>query len=193
MPVLTPGHQLPTVIGSDRPCDVTDTLCALRARINVLLNSYDNTINRTVTAVPAAMMWRAIGDGTVGVSPDIVLPFTRVGIDTDNMINLAADARKITIQRPGFYMLAANARIFVSGIQNTQEFGLYLQGGFSSSADTAGSTISRIGIRTFCSIADMRQCFEGDTLSVLASSTDDPNGTQIEESYFAAYWVADGF
>lgn len=192
MPTLTTGHQLPTVVGADRPCDATDTLCALRDRLNVLLDDYDNTINRTVTAVPAAMIWRDIADvPNPTVSPDLRLPFTRLGIDTDNMVNLALDARTITVRTDGLYIMAANCQIDPVGIQNNQLFALILNGGTKSASDMGGTTISRTTSRMYAAVAELRWCFAGDVLSVTASSTDDPAGTAIEYAWFAAYWVAD--
>jgi hypothetical protein len=194
MPTLTTGHQLPTIAGADRPCDATVTLCALRDRLNVLLNDYDNTINRTVTAVPAAMIWRELTDlPNPTVSPDIHVPFTRLGIDTDNMVNLALDARAITVRTAGVYIMAANCQIDPVGIQNNQLFELILNGGNKSSSDMGGTTISRTTSRMYAAIAELRECFPGDVLSVTASSTDDPAGTAIEFAWFAAYWVADAF
>lgn len=194
MPYFTSGHALPTIAGADRPCDAPATLCALRDRLNVLLNDYDSQINRSVDAVPCAMLYRSSVDGVIfAPSPagDFAMPFSRVYIDTDNMTNLAADARTITIRTPGRYWVNGYVK-GVSAAQPNQLMSIFVQGGsFAGYMPGMSFLVSNTTFNLMGSVADSRQCSAGDQLSLLVSDTDDVNGTDIAEAFFAVYWHSD--
>lgn len=194
MPYFTSGHALPTIAGADRPCDAPATLCALRDRMNVLLNDYDNQINRSVSTVPCAMMYRTSADGSITApSPagDFALPFARVYIDTDNMTNLAADARVFTVRTPGRYWVSTYVKA-VSSAQPNQLVSAFVQGGsFAGYLPGISFVVQNNTFNLMGSTTDARQCSVGDQLSVLISDTDDVGGTDIAEAMFAIYWHSD--
>lgn len=205
MPVLTPGHGLPTVIGSDRPCDVDTTLCALRDRLNVLLDGYQTTIDQAVDAVPAARMSRP---SAFGAPPppegNVLLPFTNVDFDNAGMTNLSFNSHVFTIPKLGRYWMSATLVITTrtgstvfDQMSISIEGGSYLQGpavvfpagigpGVTMDVKPPGGGNPAVAL----SISDIRGGFPGDqiALRLLPGTSVGTADVTVIEAQMAVWW-----
>lgn len=108
---------LPYFEGSDSPCLNTGTVCEpstvwcdFANTVEAKLTSFDEVIARTATSVPIAWaetrtsVTQAVGGG------DILAALDTVRIDTDNMVNLDANASGFLFNTPGLYLIWAWAQ-----------------------------------------------------------------------------------
>jgi hypothetical protein len=107
MVAYTSNYCLPCLEGSDSPCLNTGTVCEpsnvwcdLVNIVETQLNSMDSVIARTQAAIPLASV---TGNTAETFSPATVI-WDTVEYDTDNMVNLSADATAIIPTRSGLYM-----------------------------------------------------------------------------------------
>lgn len=111
---------LPYFECSDSPCLNTGTVCEpstvfcdLADSLEVILNSFDETVNRTATGVPFAKVAltspqvETVTSGTFAfrINWDAVLA------DNDDMVNLDSDAQFVKITRPGIWWV----ELYVTG------------------------------------------------------------------------------
>lgn len=100
---------LPCMEGTDSPCVNTGSLCEPSTPFcdtaNILeqqLNLIDSIIGRTTVSIPMASVLTS-GDS----QPGDPFEWEIVDYDTDNMVDLDANASVITPQRDGIYMFSA--------------------------------------------------------------------------------------
>jgi hypothetical protein len=119
MTTCTPIYGLDYPTGSDRPCDINDTFCALINQVELELDRLDSVVARTNTAIPMAK---------VSISTPQALStsisFDTVDEDTDDMVDLSESPTNIFAQRPGLY----RARLYVEvGTTGSAASGFILQ------------------------------------------------------------------
>lgn len=198
MPSTYGAHELPLVLGSDRPCDSWITLCALRDQINVFLGDYQDVVDTVVNAVPAARISRPTGSPYTNVpSPEgnVLLPFTGVDFDNANMTNLSADARVITVPRFGQYWI--NGYIHIAQRAGSTVFDqetISIEGGsFSGSTPMNTCSVRTTGgsnPTTAISINDLRSADAGDEFGLrlnpgISAGT---TGITILDAQFSVWW-----
>ncbi len=111
MATCTPIYGLPVVEGSDRPCDVDDWSCNFATAVETQLEALDEVINRTFVTTPMAWV-RSTTSVTqiVGIGGALQPNFDTVVVDTDNMVDLNANAARILTQHGGMFYLWYSAR-----------------------------------------------------------------------------------
>lgn len=108
MPTCTPIYGLPYPVGSDRPCDQSETWCDFAAGVDARLDILDDVVDRTVDTIPMAQVRLTTAhtqpSNPGGGTPSFV-PFDTVDVDTANMVDLASDPYIITLPRFGAYFV----------------------------------------------------------------------------------------
>lgn len=121
MPTCTPIYGLAYIACSDRPCDQSTTWCDFTATLESNLDRIDAIVDRTVDTVPQAQVRLTIprtqGTNPGGGTPQLV-PFDTVDVDTDNMVNLAADPFTILLPMQGIYFVYFNVEATTTGAGN---------------------------------------------------------------------------
>lgn len=118
MVAYTSPDCIPYFEGGDSVCLNTGSLCEpstvwcdAAQVVEAKLDLFDSVVARTATSVP--MAWAETTEPvtvTVGGDSTVLIPFTTVRIDTDNMVNLDVDNAGFTFQTPGLYLLWGHAR-----------------------------------------------------------------------------------
>lgn len=107
MSTCTPIYGLHYASGSDRPCDIGDTLCQFATDVENQLDIIDSTIDRIADSPPMAQVRLTVpfvvANGGTFTTP---LPFDTVDFDTADMVNLVANPYVIQLPRFGRYLLA---------------------------------------------------------------------------------------
>lgn len=114
MSTCTPVYQLPYPIGSDRPCDIGETLCSFAASVEAELDRLDGIVDRAVDTVPMAsvrMTQQVSYVITVAQNFSVSLPFDSVDVDTADMVNLESNPYLVTLPRTGVYMTSFTIRV----------------------------------------------------------------------------------
>lgn len=201
MPGTYGSHALPLVLGSDRPCDSAATLCALRDRLNTLMDDYQEVVDTVVNAVPAARLFRPMGSPYVNApAPEgnVLLPFTSVDFDNANMTNLSSNARVITAPKIGRYWI--NGYIQISQRAGSTIFDqetISIEGGlFNSTTPRNTCAVKTTGggnPTTSISISDLRGAFPGDefALRLFPTITFGTPGITILNAQFSVWWHSD--
>lgn len=127
MPGYTSPDCLPFFVGSDPPCLNTGSTCEpstvwcdFAEKVDARLDELDEIVARTATSTPMAWVEmtapvaRTVGD------PELPVPFDSVRVDTDNMVDLAANPYGFQFNTPGVYLLFAYIRgVFVAAPGNS--------------------------------------------------------------------------
>lgn len=121
MTTCTPTYRIPVVEGSDRPCDIGDTICDIALVVEQNLDRLDSLVSRTSTTVPmlkvaATVPIVNIADGTSHTGP---LLFDTVIVDTDNMFN-SGFPDTITWNTPGVWLMSTNIWTHSTGAGGVQ-------------------------------------------------------------------------
>jgi hypothetical protein len=101
-------------------CDPSTVWCDMADQMEIVLNSFDSTVNRTGVGVPLAKV--AMNNGqvttaTVPTSQQVI--WDTVVMDNDNMVNLDADAQYVKINRPGIWWI----ELYVTGLPGSNQAG----------------------------------------------------------------------
>jgi hypothetical protein len=112
VPACTVFYRFPYAIGSDRPCDIDDTLCEFANDVETELDRLDDLVDRVDDSVPMAQIRLTIStlypSNPSGATPSTIA-FDTVDWDTADMVNLTADPYTITLPMGGRYMVYAMA------------------------------------------------------------------------------------
>lgn len=120
MVAYTSPDCLPYFECTDSPCLNTGTVCEpstvfcdLAADLEVILNGFDVTVNRTATGVPFAKVARTAPQVETVTSGTFAfrIEWDAVLADNDDMVNLDADSEFVLINRPGIWWV----ELYVSG------------------------------------------------------------------------------
>lgn len=107
MTTCTPSG-LPIISGSDRPCDIGNTLCSFANAAELRLDAVDSLVDRTATTVPMVKVASTIPVVLTNASANFDVSFDTVEVDTDNMFNGNVDAESIVFPHAGFYLFQSN-------------------------------------------------------------------------------------
>jgi hypothetical protein len=109
MTTCTPLYNIPVVEGTDPPCDIGNTLCAIAQAAEVQLDALDSLEARTAATIPLLKVAMTIAQPTVSTASDstIALNFDTVLVDTDNMFD-SSFPDVITFNHPGIWLMTAN-------------------------------------------------------------------------------------
>lgn len=110
MPTCTPIYGLPYILGSDAPCDQSETWCGFAAAVEAELDRLDLIVARTNTVIPMAKV--SISEPQALSS---TLNFDTVEEDTDDMVNLSESPRFIFAQRTGIYRVRFYTEVGTTG------------------------------------------------------------------------------
>lgn len=107
MATCTPLYGLPYAEGSDRPCDIGETLCAYADAVETQLDSLDAVVDRVADTVPMVQVKLTSPLSTTSNgNTNITVPFDTVNFDTANMTALADNPYRITLPRLGRYLVS---------------------------------------------------------------------------------------
>lgn len=131
MATCTPIFGLPYAEGSDRPCDINETLCEFAEAVEVVLDRYDAVVDRVVDTVPMVQVkltapLTVVSAGTT----TFTIPFDTISFDTANMVNLAASPYAITFPRQGRYL--ASWQLQMTSVPLNDIVSVQLQGSSAS-------------------------------------------------------------
>lgn len=143
MTTCTPLYRLEYAVGSDRPCDIGDTLCDFAATVESNLDRLDDIIDRAVDTIPMAVVRLTtplLYTPGVDGGTNLAIPFDTVDVDTADMVDLAANPYVITVPFYGRY--AASFQITCSGIPNTNTVFYGIYNTFSSNIGPVDNYIS---------------------------------------------------
>lgn len=188
MPTCTPVYGLEFPIGSDRPCDVGDTLCEMMGTVEANLTRLDGIVDRVADSVPMAQVRLTVARSQAAGTTAFV-PFDTVDVDTDNMVDLTANPYVITLTRFGRYMVyyyiqgaTVGAGNVVTSTSSNQLFGNTLA--LDQYVDDASTPIylsSRAQLR-YVSAANAQRL-----LSVATPAA----ATPLTSVTFGIYWLGD--
>lgn len=123
MVAYTHPDCLPFFECTDSPCLNTGTVCEpstvwcdMADQMEIVLNSFDSTAQRTGAGVPFAKVAMNNGQTTTATIPTSQQVFwDTVVLDNDNMVNLDADNAYVKINRPGIWWI----ELYVTGTPGT--------------------------------------------------------------------------
>lgn len=190
MTTCTPIYQIPVVEGSDRPCDVGETICAIATEVETELERFADLQARTADTIPMLKVASTIpilnvSDGTSHTFP---LPFDTVVVDTDGMFNSGFPS-DITFNRAGVWLMNCNVWTHstgAGGLQLSATINIIVPPGLTG----FGSTVAQSTSQTFPSPLDIYS--NGSvTFPVLAPTVGFvqvsffPNGTDTITQFYA--------
>ena len=195
MPTCTPLYGLPYAIGSDRPCDIGDTLCDFANAVETELSRLDSIVDRTVDTIPMAQVRMTVtttyptnpGGGTPAV-----VAFDTVDVDTADMVNLTANPYVITLPRAGRYIVYAQYFGTTVGTGNQINFtaGTVARAEYLDDASTPiylnASAELRYAPATVTGV--VRDTGNPDLTFLLSCAVTPPVATNIT---FGVYWIGD--
>lgn len=110
MPTCTPIYGLTYPIGSDAPCDQSETWCDFAAAVEAQLDRLDLIVGRTDTAIPMAKVSISLPQALASQ-----ITFDTVDEDTDNMVDLSESANFIFARRTGLYRVRFYMEVGTTG------------------------------------------------------------------------------
>lgn len=120
MATCTPLYGLPYAEGSDRPCDIDETLCAFADAVETQLDLLDAVVDRVADTVPMVQVklttpyvFASTGNTT------LTIPFDTISFDTANMVALGSNAYQVTLPRGGRYLVSFQAQLSTVPIGDT--------------------------------------------------------------------------
>lgn len=113
MPLLTPNFNLPYPDGSDAPCEFAQDWCNFTTAFQDVLDGFQETVNRTVPAVPVARLELT---GPLVITNPGIITFDTLSVDTAAWTDFDADPTAITVDRGGYIYLTALAEVAASGV-----------------------------------------------------------------------------
>lgn len=131
MTTCTPIYGFTYAECSDRPCDIGDAFCTFVNEVEAELDRLDGVVDRTVDTIPQFEVSISVATTLTAGSSNI--PFDTVNVDTDNMVDLAADPFSFPINRLGrwffYFRASANGNTAIQenwsiGLVNTPSLGL---------------------------------------------------------------------
>jgi hypothetical protein len=138
MTATTATWAIPYATGTDRLCDGADITAQMALRVDAILENFAEDI-LFLSNIPCAAVRASttIAMVTIGgsTSPHGV-PWNTVDYDTDNMVNLPADATVITYQRPGYFIYGGAINFFEQPLTAGQKYNAIV---FSTSPATAAN------------------------------------------------------
>lgn len=196
MPTCTPVYGLPYAIGSDRPCDIGDTLCSFANEVEIELDRLDGIVDRVVDTIPMAQVRMTVtttyGTDPGGATPAVVA-FDTVDFDTADMVNLTANPYVIMLPRAGRYIVYFQVFGTTVGAGNTITAYSSSRIAFQSYIDDASTPIYLNGS------AEMRYA-SATTSGVVRDTTNDDVSLMISSAVtapvitgitFGVYWIGD--
>lgn len=108
MPTCTLVYGLPYIVGTDRPCDQSDTWCEFTSIVDDNLTRFDGIVDRTTDTIPMARVRMTVARTQAtnpGGGTEQLIPFDTVDVDTNNMVNLTNDPFTITLPMFGVYFV----------------------------------------------------------------------------------------
>lgn len=116
MPTCTPVYRFTYPIGSDRPCDVGETLCELVTGVEAELDRFDRIVARTNTAIPMAK---------VSISAPqplgLIVSFDTVEEDTDSMVDFTTSRDFVFARRTGVYRVRLYVEVGTTGSASSSD------------------------------------------------------------------------
>lgn len=127
MVAYTHPDCLPFFECTDSPCLNTGTVCEpstvwcdMADQMEIVLNSFDSTAQRTGAGVPFAKVAMNNGQTSTANTPtSLQVIWDTVLMDNDNMVNLDADAQYVKINRPGIWWI----ELYVAGLPGSNNAG----------------------------------------------------------------------
>lgn len=121
MTTCTPIYDLPVVEGTDNPCDIGDTICAIAERVETQLDRLDALVDRTATTVPMLKVASTISQTFSSSSPftTFAVNWDTVLVDTDDMFNSGFPST-ITFNRTGIWLISCNIMTHSTGAGGLQ-------------------------------------------------------------------------
>lgn len=195
MPTCTPIYGLPYAIGSDRPCDINDTLCGFADAVEAELDRLDGVVDRVADTIPMAQV-RMTVTTTFATNPGggtpAVVAFDTVDFDTDDMVNLAENPYVIMLSRPGRYIVYGQVFGTTIGAGNSISFSAARVANDSYIDDAS----TPIFLNASAELRYVPPAFPGvvndtpvDDISLTISSAVTP--PTITEITFGVYWIGD--
>lgn len=144
MPNFTPNLLLPYPNGGDAPCDFAEQWCAFTARFQVIMDGFQDTIDRTATTIPMAQMRRTVPK--TYTANTVILDYDAVPFDTAGFTNFDASTSTIKIDRAGVFVEHVNTTTSPNTLNSTNYItaasipSVYL-GVFSEFLDRAANVI----------------------------------------------------
>lgn len=195
MPTCTPLYNLVYPIGSDRPCDIDETLCDFATGVETELSRLDDVVDRVADTIPMAQVRMTVTTAYAtnpGGGTPAVVAFDTVDFDTADMVNLTANPYRITLPRAGRYIVYAQyfgtsvgtgnfisftaGRVAVDSYIDDASTPIYLNA--SAELRYAPASVSVAGIDT--NVAEIQ--------FLLSSAVNPPTATSIT---FGVYWIGD--
>lgn len=103
MPNTTTNFALPYPAPGDEPCDFPQQWCDFTDAIDVILDGFQATIDRTVPVIPVALLQQLT---PMFVTNGAAIPFNTLMVDTANMTDMDNNPYQIMIRRTGRYTVA---------------------------------------------------------------------------------------
>lgn len=196
MPTCTPLYNLVYPIGSDRPCDIDETLCDFAAVVETELSRLDDVVDRVADTIPMAQV-RMTVTTTFATDPGggtpAVVAFDTVDFDTADMVNLTDNPYVIMLPRAGRYIVYFQVFGTTIGAGNTFTAYSSSRVAFDQYIDDASTPIYLNGAAEFryapASVSTAgRDTTSPDVSLMLSSAVTPPTVTSIT---FGAYWIGD--
>lgn len=179
--------SLPYPNGLDRPCDWDESWCTFTSAIDAVFTKWENAINRTVPAVPFAMLQLT---SQITIANFANIPFDTVVADTAGMTDLDSDVYGITIPKTARYTIAWYFKQLTGGIVNGQISGF-------SNAAASGLSLQHLILDRNVALGygdttdtEVFTLLQGDRV-VLNTVESGANSRTILEAWLAVYWHAD--
>lgn len=195
MPTCTPVYELPYAIGSDRPCDIGDTLCSFASEVELELDRLDTIVDRVVDTIPMAQVRMTVtttyATNPGGLTPAVVA-FDTVDFDTADMVNLTANPYVIMLPRAGRYIVYGQMFGTTIGVGNSISFtaGTVAFAAYLDDASTPiylnGSAELRYAPTTTLGV--VRDISNDDISFLISSPVTPPVVTGVT---FGVYWIGD--
>lgn len=110
MATCTPIYGLPYIIGSDAPCDQSETWCDFAAAVETQLDRLDLIVARTNTVIPMAKVSLSLPQALSST-----LNFDTVDEDTDDMVDFSESPRFIFARRTGIFRVRFYTEVGTTG------------------------------------------------------------------------------
>lgn len=123
MTAYTPNLNLPYPDASDAPCDFAEDWCGFTDAVQVVLDRFEATANRTNPVIPMAYMLRT-GVSSV-IAQEQLIPFTDVLVDTAGWIDFDVNSTIISPDIGGRLTLVGYIQLTATAAANTALVGYF--------------------------------------------------------------------
>lgn len=182
MTAFTPNFDLPYPSGTDAPCDFAEQWCDFTDAVQTVIDGFQATVDRTIPAIPIA---RLLVTQPVTIVSGSTIPFDTVSVDTAGWVNFDSSTNTITIDRAGYIVTLADARIH-SALAGVIDFTLAT----TSTSDRVLDMGATATVGLNCT--DVKAVVSAETRTLTASRSDSATATlTVEAACFSVFWHAD--